>query len=70
MRRDGALLAGPARSGPAAIAALAVYTLGRQLLLGLRADPPRRSAHGGHVTAAISAVALISGLALLTAGGW
>ena len=64
------LLAGPARSGPAAIAALAVYTLGRQFLLGLRADPPRRSPHGGHVTAAISAAVLISGLALLAAGGW
>jgi phosphatidylglycerol---prolipoprotein diacylglyceryl transferase len=64
------LLAGPARSGPAAIAALAVYTLGRQFLLDLRADPPRRSPHGGHVTAAISAAVLISGLALLAAGGW
>jgi hypothetical protein len=31
--------AGLARSGPAAVAGLACYTLGRQFILGLRAEP-------------------------------
>lgn len=65
-----ALAAGPAGAGPAAIAAPAAYTLGRQFLLGLRADPPRRSARSGLVMAAVSASALAAGIALLAVGAW
>ena len=63
------LLAGPARSGgPVAVAALAAYTLGRQFLLGLRADPPRRSPRSGPVAAAAAAAALIASITLLALG--
>ncbi len=62
------LLLGPARSGPVGPAALAAYTLGRQLLLGLRADPPRRSPRGGLVTAAAAAVVLIASITVLALG--
>ena len=56
---------GPGRSGPVAIAALAAYTLARQFILGLRAEPPRRSPHSGPLTAAGAAVVLATGIALL-----
>ena len=62
------LAAGPVRSGSVAIAAPAAYTLGRQFLLGLRADPPRRSARGGRLATALSAAALLAGIAMLAVG--
>jgi phosphatidylglycerol:prolipoprotein diacylglycerol transferase len=62
------LLAGLGRSGPVAVAALAAYTLGRQFILGLRADPPRRSAHGRLVTAVAATAVLIASIAVLELG--
>jgi hypothetical protein len=62
------LLLGPARSGPVAVASLAAYTLGRQFLLGLRAEPPRRSPRSGLVTAAAAAVVLIASIGVLAIG--
>jgi len=59
---------GPARSGPIAIAAPAAYTLGRQFILGLRAEPPRRSPRSGPLTAAAAAVVFAAGIALLALG--
>jgi phosphatidylglycerol---prolipoprotein diacylglyceryl transferase len=57
------LAEGLSRSGPVAVAALAAYTLVRQLILGLR-DEPRQWRHGRRVTAALAAIALIAGVAL------
>jgi len=62
------LVHGPAHSGPVAVAALATYTLGRQFLLGLRADPPRRSPRGGRVTTAAAAVVLAVSITVLALG--
>ena len=62
------LLLGPRRSWPVASAALAAYTLGRQFLLGLRADPPRRPPHGGQVTVIAAAAALIASIVILARG--
>jgi len=59
---------GPARSGPVAPAALAAYTLGRQFLLGLRAEPPRRSPRSGPVTAAAAVAVLIASITVLALG--
>jgi phosphatidylglycerol:prolipoprotein diacylglycerol transferase len=58
---------GLARSGPAAIAGLAAYTLGRQFILGLRSEAPVWR-YGRPVTAAIAALALIAGVILLRRG--
>jgi phosphatidylglycerol:prolipoprotein diacylglycerol transferase len=58
------LTAGLARSGPAAVVGLACYTLGRQFILGLRAEP-RVWPAGRVVTGAIAALALIAGVVLL-----
>ena len=58
------LAAGLARSGPAAVVGLAVYTLGRQFILGLRAEP-RAWRYGRPVTGAIAVLALITGIILL-----
>jgi len=58
------LVHGLARSGPVAIAALALYTLIRQGILGLR-DEPRAWRFGRPVTATLAALALIAGVALL-----
>jgi phosphatidylglycerol:prolipoprotein diacylglycerol transferase len=52
-------LGGP---GEVAAAAVAAYTLGRQFLLGLRAEPPRRTWLSGPVTTAAAAAALIAGI--------
>jgi phosphatidylglycerol---prolipoprotein diacylglyceryl transferase len=60
------LLLGLARSGPVAVAGLAAYTLSRQFILGLRAEPPRRWRYGRTVTIAV--VALIASVALLASG--
>jgi phosphatidylglycerol:prolipoprotein diacylglycerol transferase len=62
------LLAGLGRSGPVAVAALAAYTLGRQLILGLRNDPPRRSARGGQMTTAAAAVVLFASIGVFAGG--
>ena len=54
---------GLARSGPVAVIALALYTLIRQGILGLR-DEPRAWRYGRTVTATLAALALIAGVAL------
>jgi phosphatidylglycerol---prolipoprotein diacylglyceryl transferase len=59
------LLAGLARSGPIAVAGLAAYTLGRQFILPLRAEPPRRWRYGRQVTTAAAAVALVASVVVL-----
>lgn len=59
------LALGLARSGPAALAAVAAYTLGRQFILRLRADPPRRAPYGGLLTAAAAAAVLMVSVAVL-----
>lgn len=59
------LAAGLARSGLVAVAGLAAYTLSRQLILGLREDPPQRWRHGRRVTGVAAAAALIVSAALL-----
>jgi phosphatidylglycerol---prolipoprotein diacylglyceryl transferase len=58
------LAEGLARSGPVAVVGLAVYTLCRQFILGLRAEP-RVWRYGRPVTGAIAALALILGVVLL-----
>jgi phosphatidylglycerol---prolipoprotein diacylglyceryl transferase len=58
------LIDGLARSGPAAVVGLSAYTLARQAILGLRAEP-RVWRYGRPVTAAIAALALIVGIVLL-----
>jgi phosphatidylglycerol---prolipoprotein diacylglyceryl transferase len=58
------LALGLSRSGPAAVVGLAVYTLCRQFILGLRAEP-RVWRYGRRVTAVAAAVALIAGIVLL-----
>jgi len=60
------LAAGLARSGLVAVAGLAVYTLVRQLILGLR-DEPRQWRYGRPVTAATAAIALIMSIVLFAA---
>jgi phosphatidylglycerol:prolipoprotein diacylglycerol transferase len=61
------LVEGLARSGPVAVVGLAVYTLARQAILGLRAEP-RVWRYGRPVTAAVAAIALIVGVVLLARG--
>lgn len=61
------LLAGLQRSGPVAVAALAAYTLCRQFVLGLRAEP-RRWRYGRRANAAAAAVVLIASTALFLHG--
>ncbi len=58
------LVSGLPRSGPVAIVGLAAYTLCRQFILGLRAEP-RVWRYGRPVTAAAAAIALIVGAILL-----
>ncbi|MGH3203951.1 MAG: prolipoprotein diacylglyceryl transferase family protein [Streptosporangiaceae bacterium] len=58
------LVDGLARSGPVAVVGLAAYTLARQFILGLRAEP-RVWPYGRRVTGAIAALALIAGIVLL-----
>jgi phosphatidylglycerol:prolipoprotein diacylglycerol transferase len=58
------LIAGPAPSGPVAVIGLASYTLIRQALLGLRAEP-RAWRYGRRVTATLAALALITGVILV-----
>jgi len=55
---------GLARSGPVAVVGLAAYTLCRQFILGLRAEP-RVWRFGRRVTGTIAALALIAGIVLL-----
>ena len=59
------LLDGLSRSGPVAVAGLAAYTLARQFILNLRAEPPERWRYGRQLTIAAAAVALIVGVVLL-----
>ena len=61
------LVLGLPRSGPVAIIGLAVYTLCRQFILGLRAEP-RVWRYGRPVTAAAAVIALIVGVVLLARG--
>jgi phosphatidylglycerol---prolipoprotein diacylglyceryl transferase len=58
------LVDGLARSGPVAVVGLAAYTLARQFILGLRAEP-RVWPYGRRLTGAIAALALIAGIILL-----
>jgi phosphatidylglycerol:prolipoprotein diacylglycerol transferase len=58
------LAGGLARTGPAAVVGLAAYTLGRQFILGLRAEA-RAWRHGRAVTGTLAALAFAAGLALL-----
>ncbi|HEV2251792.1 MAG TPA: prolipoprotein diacylglyceryl transferase family protein [Streptosporangiaceae bacterium] len=58
------LVDGLARSGPVAVVGLAAYTVARQFILGLRAEP-RVWPYGRRVTGAIAALALIAGIILL-----
>jgi phosphatidylglycerol---prolipoprotein diacylglyceryl transferase len=58
---------GLARSGPAAVIGLAAYTLCRQFILGLRAEP-RVWRYGRRVTGTIAVLALIAGIVLLVRG--
>jgi phosphatidylglycerol:prolipoprotein diacylglycerol transferase len=60
-----ALLHGLPRSGPVAVAGLAAYTLVRQFILSLRAEPPERWRYGRQLTIAAAAVALIVSAVLL-----
>jgi len=62
------VLLGPGRSGAVAVAALAAYTLGRQFLLGLRAELPRRTRFSGPVTAVVAAAVLIASVTVLALG--
>jgi phosphatidylglycerol---prolipoprotein diacylglyceryl transferase len=55
---------GLAQSGPVAVVGLAAYTLCRQFILGLRAEP-REWRYGRVVTGTIAALALIAGIVLL-----
>jgi phosphatidylglycerol:prolipoprotein diacylglycerol transferase len=57
------LLAGLGRSGLVAVTGVAAYTLVRQLVVGMRAEP-RRWQNGRWVTAAAAAVALIASVVL------
>jgi phosphatidylglycerol:prolipoprotein diacylglycerol transferase len=59
------LLDGLPRSGPIAVAGLAAYTLARQFILSLRAEPPERWRYGRQLTIAAAAVALIVSVVLL-----
>jgi phosphatidylglycerol---prolipoprotein diacylglyceryl transferase len=61
------LAGGLARSGPVAVVGLAAYTLCRQFILGLRAEP-RVWRYGRPVTGTIAALALIAGIVLLVPG--
>jgi hypothetical protein len=61
------LFAGLLRSAPAAVAGLAAYTVSRQFILGLRAEP-RQWQYGRRVTAAAAAIAAITSAALLARG--
>jgi phosphatidylglycerol---prolipoprotein diacylglyceryl transferase len=61
------LALGLPRSGPAAVAGLAAYTVARQFILGLRAEP-RAWQYGRRVSAAAAAIALIAGAVLLARG--
>ncbi len=58
------LVDGLARSGPVAVVGLAAYTLARQFILGLRAEP-RVWPYGRRVTGALAVLALIAGIILL-----
>jgi phosphatidylglycerol---prolipoprotein diacylglyceryl transferase len=58
------LVLGLSRSGPVAVVGLAVYTLCRQFILGLRAEP-RVWRYGRPVTAAAAVIALVAGIVLL-----
>jgi len=62
------VLDGLPRSGPVAVAGLAAYTLVRQFILSLRAEPPERWRYGRQLTIAAAAVALIVSVVLLARG--
>ena len=61
------LLTGLPRPGPVAVAGLAAYTLSRQFVLGMRAEP-RRWRYGRQVTAVAAAITLIVSAILLARG--
>jgi phosphatidylglycerol---prolipoprotein diacylglyceryl transferase len=55
------LVAGLERSGPIAVAGLAAYTIARQFIIGMRAEP-RRWKYGRVVTGTVAALVLIASL--------
>ncbi len=57
----------PRPAGIVFVAAIAAYTLGRQLLFPLR-DLPRRTAHGRVLTMALAALVLVAALAAVALG--
>jgi phosphatidylglycerol:prolipoprotein diacylglycerol transferase len=59
------LALGLAQSGLVALAAVAACTPGRQFIVRLRADPPRRAPYGGPVTGATAAAVLMVSAAVL-----
>lgn len=59
------LTAGLARSGPVAVAGLAAYTLARQFIVLLRAEPPAHWRYSHPATVAAASVALIASVVLL-----
>jgi len=61
------LLTGLPQSGPVAVTGLAAYTLSRQFILGLRAEP-RQWRYGRRVTAAVAAIGLVASAVLLAGG--
>jgi phosphatidylglycerol---prolipoprotein diacylglyceryl transferase len=63
------LVLGLARSGPAAATALAGYTLARQFIVALRAEPPYRLRYGRLVTTVAASGVLVASVILLSLGG-
>ena len=63
------LRAGLARSGPVAVAGLAAFTLIRQFILRLRAEPPGQWRYGRLATGLAAAAALIVSAVLLALAG-
>jgi phosphatidylglycerol:prolipoprotein diacylglycerol transferase len=59
------LTEGLARSGPVAVAGLAAYTLARQFIVGLRAEPPTHWRYGRQATTAVAVIALIASVVVL-----
>jgi phosphatidylglycerol---prolipoprotein diacylglyceryl transferase len=62
------LTLGLARSGPVAVAGLAAYTLARQFIVRLRAEPPQHWRYGRQATTVVAVIALVASAVLLARG--